>query len=114
MRRIPDHAISVWLEGDELKLGLAQPGSRPTAFLTLPLAKCSIEVSEFGQPLARQRGWLILIDLLKERARSGRKTIGFAANPVQYDVDQMLLAMAQTKRVVKNGKAEDILKELGL
>jgi len=128
MRRIPDHAISLWIEGDELKLGIPQPKGEDrkftVAFLSIPTRKCSVENSEWGEPLARQRGWLILLDLLRQRERAGRATIGRKANPVQYDVNKMLLAMQTPEAKARASKAaaqraasgppEELLRELGL
>jgi hypothetical protein len=81
----PDHAVSLWTEGDELFVDFDSHTVR------IPLAKCSIECSSFGSPLSRQLGWNTLLTVLRDRERADRKpTIAKEGSPVQYDVEQMI------------------------
>jgi len=111
MIRAPDHAISIWIEGDVIHLCLPPKSGERQHFLELPQAKCSIETNDFGQPLTRQRGWLILIDILRQREKSGRTGIGTKGDPVKYDVEKMLVAMATEKR--SSAKIDRLIKKLG-
>lgn len=89
---IPASAVSVWIDGSDLVM--VCPGDGPSTTLRISLERCSIETSGFGKPLARQTGWLVFINTLKERARAYATQVaprfGERANPVQYDIEQMM------------------------
>jgi hypothetical protein len=93
---LPAHAISIWKVGHELVLGLppTAPGVRGTT-VRLPLERCEAIASAFGGTLANQRGWAILLDILRQREHAGQRpaTVGTRQAPVQYDVDAMIRAM---------------------
>jgi|SRR5215475_11998181 len=78
--------------------------------LEIPLAKCEIITSTWGQPLARQRGWVIFMDILRSRERASRKvTIGTRACPLQYTIERALVSSTIRRR-----RQNALLKELGL
>jgi|SRR5215813_12786482 len=110
-RSIPDHAIHLWIEGDVLYLCMPPKGEGRSHYLTLPMGKCSVETNDFGQPLGRQRGWMILIDILRQREKSGRTGIGTKGDPVQYDVERMLVAMATGQK--SKAKVDKLIKQVG-
>src|SRR5579872_2168694 len=93
---LPSYGLSIWLVGD--KLNIAIPGAGPGAIshtISIPLAKCSLECGDGGQILGRQRGWLVLLDLLKQKEREKRSPaakIGERASPPRYDIEKMLVA----------------------
>lgn len=94
---LPSYGLSIWLTGDTLNIAIppAADGTRQHT-ICLPLAKCSIETTEGGSILGRQRGWLVLLELLKSKEREKRNPnakIGNASAPVKYDIEQMLVGM---------------------
>lgn len=123
---LPAHAISVWIAGDKLCLGIPPCGDSKPHTLYIPLDRCGVEVSAFGQPLASQRGWFAILDILKERARGSYRNrkglifdqpqLGTRADPPQYQLDQILKAMAEGKarKFDSAGKEELSLEDLGL
>lgn len=95
---LPSYAIQVWLAGDTIHLALPSGPDGKSHVVRIPLAKCSIEQSEGGQPLARQLGWVVLLDILKQRqAAREAPRIGQRSAPVQYDIEAMLRAVSPTK-----------------
>lgn len=95
---LPSYAMQIWLAGDTIHLALPSGPEGKSHVVRIQLAKCSIEQSEWGQPLARQLGWVVLQDILKQRqaAREAPK-IGQRSAPVQYDIEAMLRAVTPTK-----------------
>jgi hypothetical protein len=93
---LPAYAMTIWLAGDQIHITLPSGPGGKIHTIRIPLAKCSIETSEWGEPLARQRGWLVLLELLKQRQqeRTAPIRMGDRAAPVQYDIDQMLKAVS--------------------
>ena len=95
----PSHAATIWLAGDRIAVAFdtgaqGDPAVRGhTVFLTLD--RCSIEHSEWGEPLARQRGWAALLAMLKAREAAGRAErpalqIGHDAAPTLYAIEQAM------------------------
>lgn len=95
---LPSYCMQIWLAGDTIHLALPSGPDGKSHVVRIPLAKCSIETYEWGQPLARQLGWVVLTDILKQRqaAREAPK-IGQRSAPVQYDIDAMLRAVFPKK-----------------
>ena len=93
---LPSYVTSIWLAGDTIHLALPSGPDGKSHIIRIPLAKCSIESSEWGEPLARQRGWLVLLDILKQRQQERQQPVrlGDRAAPVQYDIDAMLRAVS--------------------
>lgn len=95
---LPSYAIQVWLAGDTIHLALPSGPVGKSHIVRIPLAKCSIETSEWGQPLARQLGWVVLQDILKQRQQQREAPrIGQRSAPVQYDIEAMLRAVSSKK-----------------
>lgn len=91
---LPSYAIQLWLAGDTIHLALPSGPDGKSHIIRIPLAKCSIEQAEGGQPLARQLGWVVLLDILKQRqAAREAPRIGQRSAPVQYDIEAMLRAV---------------------
>jgi hypothetical protein len=110
---LPPHAAAIWLAGDTLWLSFESgvDGARGHS-ITIPLSKCSIEQSEWGQPLARQLGWHTLLDILRSRARAGyTPAIATSGAPSRYQIEGMLKAM---KYDAKGRPAATTLADLGL
>lgn len=87
---LPSYALSVWLVGHELKVGI--PGLGPLGqghTISIPLAKCQVSDEAWG------RGWGALLDMLKSQERAGRthsdRRLGTKAAPVQHDVERALV-----------------------
>lgn len=93
-RPAPKSAATVWLEGDQLMVNFE------SHTVKIPLAKCSVECSGFGQPLVRQLGWHSLLSMLREREIHMNQTIGTRGAPVQYDVEQMVKQFKETRKPV--------------
>lgn len=89
---VPSSAIQVWLDGNNLMLSC--PGEGRATVLRIDLERCSIEQSGFGKPLARQTGWVVVLNLLKDRARALAADVapkfGSRANPIQYEIEEMM------------------------
>ncbi len=96
---LPSYACQIWLAGNTIHLALPSGPDGKSHVVRIPLAKCSIEQSEWGQPLARQLGWVVLQDILKQRqVQREAPKIGQRSAPVQYDIDAMLHAMPTVKK----------------
>jgi hypothetical protein len=112
---LPAHSLSIWKVGHTLYVGVppSREGVRGTT-LKITLDRCGVECSAFGQPLASQRGWRVLLDVLAQRERDGRSApLGNAGAPVQYDVEKILRAMGSAApRVTRVGPTT--LDDLGL
>ena len=93
----PSNALTLWFDGNSICVGIApsSPEGRGHT-VRLPLAKCSIECSEGGTPLARQLGWRALRDLLTAAYHAGqgapRAKISEPAAPSLYQIEQALRA----------------------
>lgn len=122
---LPAYAANIWLNEADNCLMLAVPaGADETGHtVRIPLDRCDVVVNGWGNPLPGQRGWRVLLDILRERTRSAtlarsERTIGTKASPVQYDLDKMLQAFGgKVKRPLRNLDdlpVEDMLKELDL
>jgi hypothetical protein len=95
---LPFYAMQIWLAGDTIHLALPSGQDGKSHIVRIPLAKCSIETSEWGQPLARQLGWVVLQDILKSRQQQREAPrIGQRSAPVQYDIEAMLRAVSPKK-----------------
>lgn len=92
---LPAHALSIWKVGHDIYVGVPAQGKTRGTTLKLPLDKCGIETSAFGGIRASQRGWAILLDILRAREAAGQRPayIGTRSAPVQYDVDKMIKEM---------------------
>lgn len=95
---LPSYCMQIWLAGDTIHLALPSGQDGKFHVVRVPLTKCSIEQSEGGSPLGRQLGWVVLLDILKQRqaAREAPK-IGQRSAPVQYDIEAMLRAVQPKK-----------------
>lgn len=102
---LPSYAATIWLAGENICIALPSGASQKSHTIRIPVAKCSIETSEWGEPLARQRGWMVLLDILKQRQQLREAPIGTRAAPVQYDIEEMLRAI-QPKRYTTSGQEE--------
>jgi hypothetical protein len=90
--------MQIWLAGDTIHLALPSGSDGKSHIVRIPLTKCSIECSEWGQPLARQLGWVVLQDILKQRQQQREAPkIGQRSAPVQYDIEAMLRAVSPKK-----------------
>lgn len=113
---LPSYALSIWLSGDRLMLGVPGddrvPNDRPHT-LAIPLDRCGVEMNDWGtSPLATQRGWHALLETLRERAREGYiPKLGSKACPTQYNLDEI---QRRITRYNSQGKAEITLEELDL
>jgi hypothetical protein len=109
---VPAEAIPIWLEGESICLGL--PGHN----LKIPLARCSIERTGWGTIMSRQTGWAGLLRVLMDRALAKQPpTIGQRGDPVQYDLDRMLVAMGGKITRIEKARPADAnlsLADLGL
>lgn len=104
---IPDHAIRIWLAGDEIHMAFDSPESAPHHTIKIPIGKCSIETTEWGSPLSRQLGWYSLMSILKSAEQAGRKgQIAEASAPSSYQLEQMLRAMGHKAKVEDIGKVD--------
>jgi hypothetical protein len=104
---LPSYAMQIWLAGDTIHLALPSGPDGKSHVVRIPLAKCSIETSEWGQPLARQLGWVVLTDILKQRQQQREAPrIGQRSAPVQYDIEAMLRAVSPKKF---DGKGQELL-----
>lgn len=93
---LPSYGLSIWLTGDRINIAIPGAGSAGTPHtISIPLAKCSLECGDGGTVLGRQRGWLILLELLKSKEREKRNPnarIGEASAPVRNDIEKLLVA----------------------
>lgn len=110
---LPSHAAAIWLAGDTLMLSFEGTGEARGHTIALPLAKCSIEQSAWGQPLSRQLGWATLLSILRERSRAAyRPSIATKAAPSAYQIEGML---QHIQRFGPDGKPKPAtLADLGL
>lgn len=110
---LPSYVTSIWLAGDQIFMALPSGPDGKIHTIKVPLAKCSIETSEWGEPLASQRGWMVVLDILKQRQqeRQAPARLGDRAAPVQYDIDAMLRAVnsSSVKPAKFNGRGEEEL-----
>jgi hypothetical protein len=117
---LPAHAVSVWLAGDRLMIGIPPVnGDERPSTKVIPLDRCFVDKNA-----ASQTGWRFLLNLLSERtemiAQGKKPYLGTKGDPVQYDIEKMLKHMRREKRehrkVVKAlGKDRPLtLEDLGL
>lgn len=107
--------------GDAIMLAIPEAGTIP-----IPLTRLDPQINEFGQIVPGNRGLAVLLDLLRSRMASRAPTIGQAAAPVRYDVEQALAndekykvwlaALTEDKAAKAEAKveAEKVLSEIGL
>lgn len=94
---IPKHAISIWFEGDKLCLAFDENSHQ----VAIPVERAEVIRNGFGTPLPSQRGWEVLLSILRERYHEATKRVNQIARksaPIQYMVEQVLKAKAATKR----------------
>ena len=110
---LPSYVTQIWLAGDFIHMALPSGPDGKIHVIKVPVGKCSIETSEWGEPLASQRGWMVVLDLLKQRQqeRAAPSRLGDRAAPVQYDIDAMLRAVSTSPQKAKrfNTRAEEQL-----
>ncbi len=120
---LPAYAANIWFKGDALCVSFPNQQT-----IVIPVERCGIAKSEAGTPLPSQRGWMVLLQLMKDRAAQARDEtkIGQKGQPTQYEIERamasdakyayILGAMAQAKAVSasEKAKASEFLKELGL
>lgn len=125
---MPAHAVSLWLMGDQLAIGLPATQRAQGRTVYIPLDKCSVERTNSGMGiLARQMGWAALLQLLKDRRAAAQEadaqghdmnSIGRATSPVQYDIEQVMRALGeQGKRIVRanaKGQQEVSAEDIGI
>lgn len=137
---LPAHALSVWLEGDRLAIGIPGTAHAQGRTLRVSLDNCAIERTASGFAIAaRSAGWAALLQMLRDRATASASasattteraserggsinSIGTKTSPVQYDLEKMLLRMgeaqtktqAKTKRFNTRGAQEIDGADLGL
>ena len=100
----PVHAASIWIEGDKIFLDF------DSHTVKIPLEKCSIETSSFGNPLARQLGWNSLLRILRDREIAmTAPSIAKRGAPVQHDVELMVKTFKEKQEL--EHKADKKLKE---
>lgn len=121
----PPHAALIWSVGTQLAIqfpgaGAADgTGPSPSHTIFIDTAKCSVECSSWGEPLARQRGWAILLQLLRSResdaaARRPSK-IGTSGAITLYALESALRSGAAVRRFAPSGApAATSLADLGL
>lgn len=117
----PSYALIIWLSGDAIMLAIPEAGTIP-----IPLDRLQPQVNDFGAVLPGNRGLAVLLDLLRSRMASRAPTIGQAAAPVRYDVEQALandekykiwltaLTEDKTAKAEAKAEAERVLSEIGL
>lgn len=84
--------MQISYNGQEILLEITSPlqDSRSHT-ISIPIEKCRIETTSFGTPLASQRGWKAILDILKDQYSSTHQPlIGTSSAPVQYDLNAML------------------------
>lgn len=126
---LPGYACSIWFTGTGVALSFPPQGDEQKgSTIHIPLERCGIESSDWGEPLASQRGWAVLLTALKQRyagAKEFRK-LSQPGQPSQYEVERALAndkryatilgALAEAKKISEAEKAEAAreLAELGL
>jgi len=94
---LPSHAVSIWLAGDRLMIGVPPVGDERPSTKVIPLDNCFYDDKNVGQ-----RGWAVLLNLLRDRSRmerEGKKPwLGTKGDPVQYDIEKMLKHMRREQR----------------
>lgn len=100
----PLHAASIWLEGNEIVLRFEDSHE-----VRLPHKKINANGVDIG--------YTVLMDILQERAAApaSQKKIGYAASPVQYDIEGIIRAFSGTvKKAVPEPEFAIDLNELGI
>lgn len=117
---LPAHCAYIWFDGAALRLQLPPDGPESHGnMIVLPLERCAVVPSTSGAPRPDQRGWLVLLDTLRERLVAADRRIGTLASPVQYDIEAVLrgveatAGVAERKREASNA-AEQVLRDAGL
>jgi hypothetical protein len=109
---LPACAVSIWLVGDRLMIGVPPVGDERASTKVIPLDRCHVVKNS-----SSQTGWQFILNLLRDRAQMAREnqksTIGSKGDPVQYDIDEMLKLMRRS--TVKPQKVGELtLEDLGL
>lgn len=117
---LPAHCAYIWFDGANLRLQLPPDGPESHGnTVILPLERLGIVRNEAGAPRPDQRGWLVLLDVLRARLAAADRRIGTQASPVQYDIEAVLRgvesapSVAERKRA-KSEDAEQVLRDAGL
>ena len=86
--------------------------------VTIPLDRCGVQCNKSNTPLPNQRGWKVLLDILKARysaSHRSERTIGTQASPTSYQIEQALKSKLRLTVVSKRkAKANLTLEDLGL
>ncbi len=78
-------ALQIWYDEGHAAIVLKHPN---TPEIKIPIERCGVNLTAWGMPLANQRGWEILIRLLRDNAKQNcTATIGMPAAPIQHMVD---------------------------
>lgn len=132
---VPSTAISMWFDGKDIVIAFG----KDSHWVRVPIEKCSIISGEFmarwygdkyghtrkylyeqgagSTPVGQQRGWAVILDILKERhnTASALQTIATQSAPIAYMVEQFLKSGGSVKQCSKKKADENIsLEDLGL
>lgn len=91
---------TIHLSGDSLVLTFPPAGNETrTHEVNIPIDRCGIVSGWGGQPIASQRGWALLLDILRERqSASHTPTIAIPSAPNFYQVERALHAKKYDSR----------------
>jgi len=131
MQKAPDHALTIWLDGNDIKVLYQDGGQSHTVTIqahTLGFPNENEAVAVVNKisrenrgptdtPMLCVRGWMALTRLLRDRrAALGRARIGEAASITQHQLEKMVKKFGGKVKVV--GKKRDLkgmtLEDLGL
>jgi hypothetical protein len=94
---LPAYAGYIWDRGDALVLQFSDGHH-----VELPIERCALALTPGGSVRADQRGWGVLLSLLRDRrntyAQGKRPRIAEAGRETRYQVEMTLLAKALAKR----------------
>lgn len=93
----PSSAPTIWAEGDTLYVQFQSPTTSASSRIHLP-------VNEWGLKY--------LVQLLRERERTGPQTIGHKSDPTQFDADAIIEALKRSRPAPAAPKID--LRALGL
>ncbi len=118
---LPKAAVYVWIAQGKLCIRVPPAdGHEKGHTVQLSLDKCGVEYNDSGTaPKATQQGWYAFLRLLHDRETSQQSArIGAPGAQTQWQMEQMLKAMAGTDRAAKqispDGHHVASLAELGL
>jgi hypothetical protein len=104
--------------GDCLELEVPAAEGEQSHTLRFDLEHCSVIFNEFGtSPIAANRGWYALLEILKARYSAehaeGRCAIGMKSAPVQYDLEHIMKTfpikkVGKKRRIVPEATLEDL------